>query len=135
MVTLLLADDHDALRTSVRGLLEDEPDIEVVGEARDGREAVSMADTLKPDILLTDLRMPHLDGIAVTEYVSRSSPGTRVIVLSIVAEREYVARALAAGARGYVVKRSGIDDLVPAIRAVAAGRRFLSPHLGDLFGQ
>jgi len=134
MVTLLLADDHEALRKSIRGLLDDAPDIQIVGEASDGCEAVIMTDALKPAILLTDLRMPGLNGIAVTERVALSSPKTRVIVLSIVAEKEYVARALAAGARGYIVKEFGITDLVPGIQAVAAGQRYLSPQLRASFG-
>ena len=93
-----------------------------------------MTDTLKPDILLTDLRMPGLNGIAVAEHVALSSPATRVIVLSIVAEKEYVERALAAGARGYIVKKHGIVDLIPGIYAVVAGEHYFSPQLRAWFG-
>ncbi len=126
---ILIADDHKLVRQGIRRLLEAEADFEIVGEANDGVEAVEKTAELKPDILITDLKMPRLGGIKVTERVRESSPDTRIIILSMYQEKAYVAAALNAGARGYVLKKSSTDVLVDAIRAVARGQRFLSPPL------
>jgi len=133
MLRILLADDHAMVRQGIRNLLEDEPGFEIVGEAADGDEAIRLLADLKPDILVTDLRMPRVDGAAVAEHASRNTPGTGVVVLSMIAEDGYVARAIAAGARGYVLKDAGIDELVEAIHIVACGGSYLSPRLGGAF--
>lgn len=121
MLRIVLADDQASVRRGIRCLLEDEPDFVVAGEASDGAEAVEVTGKVKPDILITDLRMPHLDGIQVTEIVARSCPDCRVIVLSMYGGRPYVEAALQAGACGYVLKRFSGDGLIEAIRTVGAG--------------
>ena len=127
VTTIVLADDHRMVRQGLRGLLEDETDLRVVGEAADGIEAVQVTARLKPDILVTDLRMPGLDGIQVTARVRELSPATGIVILSMYGIRVYVDAALRAGARGYVVKKSAADGLMGAIRIVAAGGSYVSP--------
>ncbi len=121
MLKIVLADDQPSVRRGIRGLLEDEPDLEVTGEAENGAEAVEMTGRLKPDILVTDLRMPYLDGIQVTEIVARSCPDCRVIILSMYGSKPYVEAAVRAGACGYVLKKFSADGLLEAIRTVATG--------------
>ena len=121
MLRIVLADDQASVRRGIRCLLEDEPDFVVAGEASDGAEAIEVTGKVKPDILITDLRMPYLDGIQVTEIVARSCPDCRVIVLSMYGSRPYMEAALQAGACGYVLKRFSGDGLIEAIRTVGAG--------------
>lgn len=126
---IVIADDHAAVRQGVRELLEEEPGFSVISEAKDGIEAVERSTELQPDILVTDLKMPGLDGIQVTERVRKSSPKTRVIILSMYSNKSYVLRALNAGANGYVLKNSSTYGIVESVLAVYAGNRYLSPSL------
>jgi two-component system response regulator NreC len=129
MITIVLIDDHKNVRRGLKDLLEAEPDLEVVGEANDGREGIEIARRLQPDIILSDLMMDAMDGIAVTREVTRASLNTRTIILSVHNDSAYVNRALREGARGYVLKESGIDILIRAIRQVMSGSVYLCPAL------
>ncbi len=124
---VLLADDHGIVRRGMRALLETEPGIEVVGEAADGIECLRLCETLHPDLAILDIAMPKLNGVEVTARAIKQEPGLKVIILSMYADESYVVRALGAGARAYLLKEATEDDLVPAIRAVVAGRSFFSP--------
>ncbi len=126
-ISVVLTDDHSLIRAGVRGLLERMDNVEVVGEAADGRSGLERVGTLRPDILMTDIGMPVLDGLALTALVVRDFPATRVIILSMHTAREYADRALRAGAVGYLTKDSTTDELELAIRAVSRGGAFLSP--------
>ena len=127
-IRLVLTDDHAVVRAGLRALFSAHPDLEVVGEAADGREALELCDRLRPDVLLLDLSMSSFNGIEALRRVRSSFPLTRVLVLSMHATPEYVRPALKAGATGYVVKGAGLDSLVEAVRAVAAGDGFLGPE-------
>jgi DNA-binding NarL/FixJ family response regulator len=127
MVTVVLADDHVVVRQGLRALLESDPSFVVVGEAADGLEAVELVKRLKPIVLISDLMMPGLDGLALTRKVSRLKSDTRVIVLSMYGDQAYVLTALKSGAAGYVLKESCGAELFQAIREVVAGQRYLSP--------
>jgi DNA-binding NarL/FixJ family response regulator len=131
-IRILIADDHGIVAEGLKSLAEAEPDIEVVGIVADGREAEQHARESKPDVVIMDMSMPELNGADATRAILQNDPGCRVIVLSMYAEREYVRRALKAGAMGYVVKRSAAKELVDAIRAVHAGQRYLSPRVADV---
>jgi DNA-binding NarL/FixJ family response regulator len=128
-VRVLIADDEEMVRTGLRLVLDREPDIDVVGEAGDGHAAVEQTNVLEPDIVLMDVRMPHLDGIEATRRISSSQTATRVIVLTTFDEDEYVYDALKAGASGFLLKYAAADDLVHAIRVVAAGEAMLAPSV------
>lgn len=128
-VRVLLAEDHRIVREGVRALLEGEPDIDVVGEVGDGRAAVDEAARLQPDVVVMDLGMPVLNGIDATREIRRAGGPTRVVVLSMYSGEEYVRPVIRAGASGYLVKGSGLSDLVAAIRAVAGGDAFFSPEV------
>jgi len=129
--TIVLADDHPIVREGLRGLLETEPGFRVIGEATDGLEAVSLVERLKPDVLIIDVVMPGLTGLEATRQISRRSPQTRVIILSMHANEIYVLRALRNGASGYVLKESSTADLVQAVREVVAGRHYPRPPLSE----
>jgi DNA-binding NarL/FixJ family response regulator len=131
LITIVLADDHHIVRQGVMALLRGEPDFSVVGEASDGISVVAMTGQLKPDILVLDLMMPGLNGLEVTRRVSKVSPNTRVVILSMYMNEPYVIEALRNGAYGYILKESSIADLIKAIREVAAGRHYLSPPLSE----
>ena len=131
-IRILIADDHGIVAEGLKSLAEAEPDIEVVGIVADGREAVQHARESRPDVVIMDMSMPELNGADATRAILQNDPACRVIVLSMYAEREYVRRALKAGAMGYVVKRSAAKELVDAIRAVHAGQRYLSPRVADV---
>jgi DNA-binding NarL/FixJ family response regulator len=131
MTDILLADDHHIVRQGLRVLLESEPHFRLVGEAGDGIEAIRLAERLRPDVLITDLSMPGLNGLEVTRQVTRSIEKTRVIILSMYTNDAYVFEALKNGASGYVLKDSQAADLIRAVYEVAAGRRYLSPTLSD----
>ena len=123
---ILLADDHGVVRKGLRFLLESEPDLEVVGEAADGRQAVDMAAELHPDIVVMDIAMPRLNGIDATGQIVRQHPGAGVIMLSMYSDEEYLVRTLTAGAKGYLLKDSAETDLVRAVHSVSDGKPFFS---------
>jgi two-component system, NarL family, response regulator NreC len=127
---VLLADDHGIFRQGVRALLEREG-FRVAGEAADGHEAIQMAGNLTPDVAVVDLGMPLLNGLDAAREIIRVSPRTRTILLTMHAEDPYVARALQAGIRGYVLKSQAAEDLVQAIREVARGAVYLSPGISQ----
>ena len=129
---LLLADDHTVVRQGLRKILEDRPEWEVVAEAGDGREAVRLAETHKPDVAIVDVAMPLLNGIETTRQISRKSPSTRVLVLSMHADEAYVTQILQAGATGYLLKDSADVDLIQAVAAVAKGTSFFSPAIASV---
>jgi len=126
-IKVLLADDHRIFREGLRALLEKERGIEVVGEAENGRTAIRLAKQLKPDVVLMDISMPDLNGIEATRQITTRTPDTRVIALSIHSDRRFVTGMLKAGAAGYLLKDCALEDLVRAIRTVAAGETYLSP--------
>ncbi|MGE5557203.1 MAG: response regulator transcription factor [Bacillota bacterium] len=117
-IRVLVADDIPETRVSIKKILSLEEKIEVAGEAANGSEAVALAVALRPDIILMDINMPGMDGIAATELIARENPGVSVIVLSVQEEQEYISRAMEAGAREYMVKPPGIDELLRAILRV-----------------
>jgi DNA-binding NarL/FixJ family response regulator len=131
-IRILIADDHGVVAEGLKQLVEAEPDMQVVALVGDGREAVQQARDSQPDVVLMDLSMPELNGADATRAILQRDPKCRVIVLSMYAQREYVRRALKAGAAGYVVKRSAAKEVVEAIRAVHAGQRYLSPRVADV---
>ena len=128
MTRLLLADDHRMLRDSLRRSME-ENGFEVVGEAGDGAEAVLLAQALRPDVVLMDVSMPNLDGVEATRQITRLVPETQVVMLTMHADGEVMARAIQAGAIGYLVKDCAITDVVSAVRLAASGESVLSPDL------
>jgi len=132
MVKIIIADDHAVVAEGLKHVVETQADMQVVALAADGREAVRQARELQPDVVLMDLSMPELNGADATRAILERDPKCRVIVLSMYSEREYVRRALKAGAAGYVVKRSAAKEVVDAIRAVHAGQRYLSPRVADV---
>ncbi|CAG0982460.1 Oxygen regulatory protein NreC [Planctomycetaceae bacterium] len=129
MIHLILADDHVIVRQGFQQLLNQQPDFAVVGEAGDGATTLRLVEELHPDILVLDMVMPGLNGLEILGQVQRSSPQTRVIVLSMHDDRNYVLRALRGGAWGYLLKDSNTQDLVQAIRAAVNGQHYLSPPL------
>ena len=130
-IRILLADDHAVVRQGFRMILSSHPDLEIVGEAGNGREAVELAATLRPDVVVMDVAMPELNGIEATRRLASSVPHARVIALSMHKDSVYVRETLRAGARGYLLKDSVAADLVSAVRAVAAGEGYLSPAVSD----
>jgi two-component system response regulator NreC len=124
---ILLADDHTIVRQGLKAILEGEPDIEVVGEAADGREAVRKAATLAADVVVMDVSMPRMNGIEATARIARDSPRARVIALTMHNSEEYIYSLLKAGARGYLLKESASSDLVEAIRSVRRNGTYLHP--------
>lgn len=130
-IRVLLADDHKILRKGVRMLIDAQPDMEVVGEAKTGREAIEEARRLKPDIVVMDVSMPELNGIEGTRQICEEMKHVKVVALSMHRDSVYVREILRAGASGYLVKDSEDDDLVKAIRAIHRGEAFLSPAISD----
>jgi len=131
MVSVVLADDHVVVRQGLRALLESDPNIVITGEAANGLEAVDMVTRRKPTVLITDLMMPGLDGLAIAQKLSRLKLNTRVIILSMYGDQAYVLTALTNGAAGYVLKESCGAELFQAIREVVAGRRYISPGISE----
>jgi two-component system, NarL family, response regulator NreC len=136
---VLIADDHDIVRAGIRHLLSQQEDIEVVGEASDGRGAVQLAERLVPNVVIMDIAMPNLNGMEAASQILRREPKMGVIILSMHEEEDYLMRALAVGVRGYLLKESAQTDLVPAVRMVATGKTYFSPPvaqmLADDFGR
>jgi DNA-binding NarL/FixJ family response regulator len=126
-VNILLVDDHQMMRDGLRAVLEQEPDFHVAGEAADGREALEACESLRPDVVVMDVGMPGLNGIEATRLLRTRSPRSRVVALSMNADRRYVQAMFSAGAWAYLVKSSASDELIRAIRAVAQGEKYVSP--------
>ncbi len=131
-IRILLADDHTILRNGIRALLEDEPGMTVVGEAEDGRSAVTLACQLEPDVVVMDIAMPLLNGLEATRQIKRQCPRVRVLILTMHDNEEYIRQVLEAGAMGYVLKDAAAKELISAIRAVYHGEAVLSPAITRL---
>ncbi|MED4754652.1 response regulator transcription factor [Brevibacillus choshinensis] len=126
---IVIVDDHQLFREGVKRILEMEDDFKVVGEGADGGEAAVLAEEHKPDVLLMDINMPHINGVSAAENVITASPNTRVIMLSIHDDEGYVYRTLRSGASGYLLKEMGTSDLVDAVRVVASGGAYIHPKV------
>lgn len=131
-IRVLLADDHTILRDGIRALLDDQADIEVIGEAEDGLSTVKMVAKLKPDVVIMDIAMPMLNGLEATRQIQRDYPQVKVLILTMHENEEYIRQVLAAGALGYVLKDAAAHDLLGAIRAVHRGEAVLSPAITRL---
>jgi len=129
LTDVLIADDDDLMRAGLIELLTADPDIEIIGQASTGQEAVDLARRLSPDVVLMDVRMPDLDGIAATRGLSRAAPDVRVLILTTFEQDDYIFGALRAGASGFLLKRTRPEDLIAAVHTVAAGDSLLSPSV------
>ncbi len=130
MIRLLIADDHPVVRAGLSGMLSDEPGFEVVAEASDGAEAVRLAAATRPDVVLMDLRMPRVDGVAATARIlAEVDPAPRVLILTTYESDDQILAAIEAGASGYLLKAAPQDEIVAGIRSVAAGQSALSPRI------
>jgi DNA-binding NarL/FixJ family response regulator len=130
-IHILLADDHAVVRQGFKMILAAQPDMEIVGEAGNGREALDLAGQLQPDVIVMDVAMPELNGIEATRRIADLSPRSRVLALSMHKDSVYVREILRAGARGYLLKDSISSDLLAAVRAIARGEGYLSPGVSD----
>ena len=130
-ITVLLAEDHTIVREGLRVLLEAEGDIEVVGEAQTGRQAVQLAKGLRPDVVVMDIAMPRLNGLEATRQILKAVPATRVLILSAHSEDEYIRQVVLLGAAGYLIKQTSGDFLSKAIREVQKGNSFFSPPIAN----
>jgi DNA-binding NarL/FixJ family response regulator len=134
-IRVLLADDHAVVRAGLKALVDAQPDLEVVAEAGDGRTALRLAADVRPDVAVLDFAMPDLNGAQTAEQLQGVSPGTKALALTVHEDRSYLKQVLQAGASGYVLKRSAAEELIHAIRAVAAGGVYLDPAMaGQVVG-
>ncbi|MCW4153375.1 response regulator [Halomonas sp. 18H] len=131
MIRVLIADDHHLVRTSIAHLLNEEPDMGVVGEAADGEEAVQQTRQLKPDVILMDIRMPGISGLEATRKIHRLTTDVRILVLTAFVEETFAQRLLEAGAHGFISKGSQHDEMVQAIRSIFNGKRYISPEIAQ----
>jgi DNA-binding NarL/FixJ family response regulator len=131
-IRILLADDHTVMRNGLRLLLERQPNLTVVGEASDGREAVRAAEAVSPDVVVMDIAMPNLNGIEAARQITSARPETAIVILSMHSDESYVIRALKAGARAYLLKDSAEGDLIAAIHAITEGKSFFSPAISRI---
>ncbi|MEI6775796.1 MAG: response regulator transcription factor [Chloroflexales bacterium] len=130
-IRVLLAEDHTIVRKGLRSLLDAEVNIEVVGEADDGRQAIQKAQQFQPDVVLMDITMPVLNGLEATRQIKKLLPQIRVLVLTVHTSEEYIFQILQAGAAGYVVKQAAVEELIAAIMAVSQGNAFISPSVPE----
>lgn len=131
-IKILLADDHKIMREGLKALLDGSPEIEIVGLAANGREAVQLTAQLQPEVVVMDLNMPEMDGIEATRQLVATNPAVRVLILSMVIDRNCVLECLKAGAKGYLVKDCAAEELVNAIRALSAGESYLCTKITDV---
>ncbi len=132
IIKVLLADDHGVVRSGIRSLLETEPDVEVIGEASNGQDALVKAKMLQPDLIIIDVRMPVLNGIEATRKIRREVPATKVLVLSMHDDEEYVLQALESGASGYLLKDASKEEFLKAVKTVHSGEMYFSGELSGL---
>jgi DNA-binding NarL/FixJ family response regulator len=130
-IRVVLADDHAVVRDGLRALLEARPDIQVVGDAPDGRETVRLVAEVRPDVVIVDLAMPELSGLEATRQLHEHCPSSRVIILSMYSTTEHIYQALQAGARGFLLKEAAGIEVIDAVRAVHAGHRYLSRKISE----
>jgi two-component system, NarL family, response regulator NreC len=131
-IRILLVDDHALVRHGFRRILEDEPDLVVIGEAGSGLDAIDAVKTLQPDVVVMDMAMPEMNGLHAAREILKQRASTRILILSMYADEQYVRNALDAGAHGYILKGALETDMVRAVRAVAAGQQYLSPELAGV---
>lgn len=131
MINVVLVDDHELVRTGFRMILQQQPDIGVVGEAGSAEEGIHLIRTLKPEIALVDVHMPGMSGIELTERVCRAKSSTRIVIVTVVDDARFPKRLLDAGALGYLTKGCSADELVSAVRQVCSGRRYLAPAVAQ----
>ncbi len=131
-IAVMLVDDHRIVRKALRAVLEDQADMNVIAEAGNGRSAVRLAIDLSPRVVVMDISMPDLDGIEAARQIVAAAPDVRVLMFSVHSDRCFVTEAFAAGASGYLLKDSPIDQITHAIRTVAAGKTYLCPRLADI---
>jgi two-component system, NarL family, response regulator NreC len=134
-IRVVLVDDHALVRQGFRRILEDDPDVQVVGEAGNGMDAVALVKKMDPDVVVMDMAMPEMNGLHATLEMLKQRPGTRVLILSMYSDEQYVRNALDAGAKGYILKNAIENDLTRAVKAVAAGEQYLSPELSSVLIQ
>ena len=130
-LTLLIADDHQVVREGLRTMLEKHPDFKVVGEASDGKMAVDMSRELSPDVIIMDVSMPNMDGIDATRQITSENPNSKIVALTVHPERPFMYEMLRAGAKGYLLKNSGFEELTRAINTVMTGQTYLSPRVAS----
>src|SRR5258707_8707059 len=128
-IKVLLADDHTVVRQGLRALLAAEGDIEIVGEAENGRQAIQMVNATLPDVVVMDIAMPVLNGLEATRQITKSVPATKVLILSSYSDDEYILQLTEAGAAGYLVKQTAANDLIKAIREARKGHAYFSPGI------
>jgi len=131
-IRILIVDDHDVMRENIKSLISKQPNIEVIGEAKDGETAVVLARKLSPDVVLMDINMPKLSGIEAASDILRNNVAARIIILSAHSDKYFVMAGFKVGVSGYVLKTSILEDLIPALRSVMANERYLSPHITDI---
>jgi len=131
-VRIVLADDHTVMRNGLRLLLERQPNLQVIGEASDGRQAVALSESANPDVVIMDIAMPNLNGIEAARQIVNRNPKTAIAILSMHSDESYVIRALKAGARAYLLKDSAEADLLAAVRALTEGKSFFSPAISKI---
>ncbi len=129
---IVIAEDHTILREGLRSLLSHNPEFEIVGEAEDGREAIQCVEKFKPDLILTDLSMPRMNGMEAIREIKRQSPKTKVLVLTVHKAEEYILSALKAGADGYLLKESTHVELMTAVKKVLSGKRYIGPEISEM---
>jgi DNA-binding NarL/FixJ family response regulator len=130
-VRIVIAEDHTILREGLRSLLSADPNFEIVGEAEDGREAIRCVEKLKPDLILTDLSMPRMNGMEAIKEIRRISPVTKILVLTVHKAEEYILSTFRAGANGYLLKDSTHAELVMAVKKVLSGKQYIGPEISE----
>ena len=130
-VRIVIAEDHTILRDGLRSLLSSDPNFEIVGEAGDGREAIKCVEKFRPDLILTDLSMPRMNGMEAIKEIKRQSPKTKVLVLTVHKAEEYILATFRAGANGYLLKDSTHAELVMAVKKVLSGKQYISPEISE----
>ena len=131
-ITILLADDHDVVRRGMKMLLEDEEGIQVIGEASDGLDAIEKVKTLMPNLVILDLTMPKMNGIEAAKVISEEYPAVKILIFSMHHNKEYIVKSVENGANGYLLKDTGKDELLKAIKVVSEGRKYFPPEISEV---